>query len=568
MTSINSNISAYYAQNNLRAAGSSSQSSIARLSSGQKIIKASDDVAGLSVGTILRTNVSTLKTALVNANQGSTLLQIADGALARVGEILQRQKALATQTNSGTLSANEKGYLNQEFSKLKDELDRIVSTTNFNGITLLDGALSESAGVETQAPSAITAVARTGETVSTSVITGGAGGLTIATVGDDTKKIMGSLANAVVTYVDGTAGDDNATMNLEINGVLFTGAFDAVDTDTGNTNLVLTEVNDGRTGFSATVLNLDLAADIGTFGATPTAGNIQTIANTVQTEIRKIDLYQTKAISTTAGDTGAIVAADTSTTILDGLDGDDFKLQSMAFSADGNAPSIGSFNVSYANGGATVSATINGVKYEKELGDLTGLKSATLNGTNSGDITLVSVDDSNSTFNISLASLTGDITIASADDAKRVEDALNKVFGSGSSGGLDFQVGTASTDTIGISVDAVNTNALYVKTDGTAVTMDLVTGDIDDMQEALDNAIRTITSRRADVGALQSRFNYAAATIEVSVQNLDAARAQYLDADISEESTNFAKSQVLQQAAISVLAQANQIPQNLLKLIG
>ena len=163
MTSINTNISAYYAQNNLRAAGAQAQSSIAKLSSGNRIIKASDDVAALSIGTILRTNVSTLKTALVNANQGGTLLQVADGALARVGEILQRQKALATQTNSGTLSSTEKGYLNQEFSKLSDELDRIVNTTNFNGVKLLDGALAaDSTSLATEVPTTLVAKLRTG----------------------------------------------------------------------------------------------------------------------------------------------------------------------------------------------------------------------------------------------------------------------------------------------------------------------------------------------------------------------------------------------------------------------
>jgi flagellin len=77
-----------------------------------------------------------------------------------------------------------------------------------------------------------------------------------------------------------------------------------------------------------------------------------------------------------------------------------------------------------------------------------------------------------------------------------------------------------------------------------------------------------VTALRADVGSLQSRFNYAANNLQTSIQNQDASRATYLDADISEESTNFSSAQVLMQASISVLAQANQMPQNLLKLIG
>src|ERR1700743_1636005 len=113
MASINTNIAAYYAQNNLRTASNNAQSSIARLSSGNAIVSASDDVSGLAIGTILKTNVSTLKTASSNTSQANSLLQVADGALASLGDILQRQKALAVQANSGTLSDTERGYLNQ-----------------------------------------------------------------------------------------------------------------------------------------------------------------------------------------------------------------------------------------------------------------------------------------------------------------------------------------------------------------------------------------------------------------------------------------------------------------------
>jgi len=77
-----------------------------------------------------------------------------------------------------------------------------------------------------------------------------------------------------------------------------------------------------------------------------------------------------------------------------------------------------------------------------------------------------------------------------------------------------------------------------------------------------------VTSTRAQVGSLQSRFTFAAFSIQSSIENLDAARGVFLDADISEESTNLAQSQVKLQASISVLAQANQVPQSFLKLLG
>jgi len=141
-TSINTNVSAYFAQNNLRSSSAEAQSSIARLSSGNRIIRASDDVAALSIGTILRTDVSTLRTALSNTSQAGSLIQVADGAIERLGEILQRQKALAVQGNADTLSDTERGYLDQEFQSLVLEYDRIVSETNFNGTKLLNGKVS------------------------------------------------------------------------------------------------------------------------------------------------------------------------------------------------------------------------------------------------------------------------------------------------------------------------------------------------------------------------------------------------------------------------------------------
>ena len=117
---------------------------------------------------------------------------------------------------------------------------------------------------------------------------------------------------------------------------------------------------------------------------------------------------------------------------------------------------------------------------------------------------------------------------------------------------LEISIGTVTTDELygGQSLDVLTQESA-----GTA-------GDV------LDNAIDTVTSVRAEVGALQSRFDFASANIESSLQNQDSARAVLLDTDIAAESTAFATAQVQLQAGISVLAQANLLQQNLLKLIG
>ena len=583
MASINTNISAYYAQNNLRAAGTMAQSSIAKLSSGNRIIQASDDVAALSIGTILRTNVSTLKTALVNASQGSTLLQIADGSLARVGEILQRQKALATQTNSGTLSSVEKGYLNQEFSKLSDELNRIVNTTNFNGVKLLDGSLAASVtSLATETPAALKAATTISTSVvDTSVLTGGAGSLALSAAGTGAtiNSLVGDLKGATALgYLDTDGTDDKVRVAVNVNGVNYRSA--AIDTQGGAAAGVVFTATDGS-GAAFTLDLADMSAGFTSGGATATEA--QTYAGKVVTELQKLSVYHTSAIENTAAtDMSAVTKAKFAPTVLAGMDGNDIKYTGKDFSStDGKAPSVSNFVVtSTSSTSSTWSVTINGKTYSTaNTPGLTGgapgnadITAQDMNGTGAagtGIVRMTSADDANSYIDIDLNTHTaGAISLVNQSDADALASALNGAFGSGSTGGVNFQVGIQSSDKISISLAGVTGNQLYVDNSGKSVNMDLVNGNIDDIQSALDNAIKTVTARRADVGALQSRFGYASAAIQVSVQNLDAARSQFLDADISEESTNFAKAQVLQQAAISVLAQANQIPQNLLKLIG
>ncbi len=115
-----------------------SSASIARLSSGDRIQRAGDDVAAMSVSTKLATRISALRTGRTNAEQAASMLQVMDGGLAQMLEGLQRMKALSVQASSGSLTAAERGFLNQEFQQLALEVDRIAQQTNFNGINVLD----------------------------------------------------------------------------------------------------------------------------------------------------------------------------------------------------------------------------------------------------------------------------------------------------------------------------------------------------------------------------------------------------------------------------------------------
>jgi flagellin len=116
-----------------------SGSSVSKLASGSRIVKASDDAAGLAVGTRLLADVTVLRQSSVNAAQGASVLQVADGGLARISDVLQRMKALAAQSLSGVPSNTERGFIDAEFQQLRAEITAIAQTTRFNGSSLLDG---------------------------------------------------------------------------------------------------------------------------------------------------------------------------------------------------------------------------------------------------------------------------------------------------------------------------------------------------------------------------------------------------------------------------------------------
>src|SRR3546814_3770797 len=123
-----------YLNNNSAAAAGS----VGKLASGSRIVKASDDAAGLAIGTRLMADVTALTQAGINASQGASVVQVADGGLSRIGDVLQRMKALAAQSLSGVPTDTERGFIDAEYQELKSEITAIAQTTRFNGQSLLD----------------------------------------------------------------------------------------------------------------------------------------------------------------------------------------------------------------------------------------------------------------------------------------------------------------------------------------------------------------------------------------------------------------------------------------------
>ena len=140
MPVISTNTAANTAVRFLNANSSDQSNSLAKLASGSNINKASDDAAGLAISTKIGTDVAALEQASTNASHGISVLQTADGGASNIADIVERMKTLASQSASGTVTDNERSYIQAEFSQLQDEIDGITESTRYNGQSLLDGS--------------------------------------------------------------------------------------------------------------------------------------------------------------------------------------------------------------------------------------------------------------------------------------------------------------------------------------------------------------------------------------------------------------------------------------------
>ncbi len=137
---INTNVASLNAQRNLMNVSSRLGGNFSRLSSGMRIATASDDAAGLGISERMRSQIRSYGVAARNAQDGISLSQTAEGGLSEVGNILSRMRELAVQSSNGTLNTDDRATLDTEFGSLIEELDRISTDTEFNGIQLLDGS--------------------------------------------------------------------------------------------------------------------------------------------------------------------------------------------------------------------------------------------------------------------------------------------------------------------------------------------------------------------------------------------------------------------------------------------
>ena len=136
---IRTNVASEQVQTNLSRISTKNESSLQRLSSGKRINKASDDAAGLAISKKLEAQTRGLRQAIRNTNDGTALIQTAEGGLNEATNLLTRMREISIQSASGTVGLEEKNLLNSEYQQLIQEIDRISESTTFNGVSLLNG---------------------------------------------------------------------------------------------------------------------------------------------------------------------------------------------------------------------------------------------------------------------------------------------------------------------------------------------------------------------------------------------------------------------------------------------
>ncbi|HXA82040.1 MAG TPA: flagellin [Methylomirabilota bacterium] len=194
--SLLNNIASLEAQNQLQVTQNKLQNTLFQLSSGSRINSGADDAAGLAIANGLQANVTALSQSAANAQNGVGALQVSDGGLAQVTTLLNRAVTLATESATGTVSNNQRTALDAEFTQIKAEIDRIGSSTTFNGTSVFTAAATNIFLTDASSAAANNTISVTvGSLASTSI---SYNGTTISFANDN----LTSSANAVTTLAD------------------------------------------------------------------------------------------------------------------------------------------------------------------------------------------------------------------------------------------------------------------------------------------------------------------------------------------------------------------------------
>ncbi len=615
---INTNVPSLNAQRNLGKSQNDLARSMQRLSSGLRINSAKDDAAGLAISDRMTSQIRGLNQAARNSNDGISLAQTAEGALQETTNILQRMRELSIQSANDTNSASDRASLQAEVNQLQQEMTRIASSTSFNGRNVLDGTL-----INAQ----FQVGANANETISFSIPSAEASELGNHTL-DSTNTTATGIEAATAAAEDTTAGNNVGGQTLSIFGPESDGVTTiVVDADSSaktiadavNIKAEDTGVNaDARTTTTITGINTAGIVSFQLAGSNTGTGEEIPVSALVDAN----DLTSlANAINDQAGNTSitAILSGDKASIILTQAEGYDIKISDYTHSSDvatdtlivsgeaGNdiilsdatravgyisgmsADGTVSFDLEDGTNSAAISAAVTttdltalatAINDETATTGITAILSEDLlsialtsNGTNIvidnfanntvGDDTMIVTDEAGVETTLTE---NGVITTTLTESATILDSTVvggETNFYSNGSFSVTSDAEIVDGSLFGTAADSPNGSTLYSIDD---VDISTVEGASDAIR-AIDGAIGQIDSMRGDLGALQNRFESTIANLQNVSENLSAARSRILDADIAQETSAMTKNNILQQAGVAILSQANQTPQLALQLL-
>ena len=548
-----------------------------KLSSGYKINRAGDDAAGLAISEKMRAQITGLETAQKNAKDGISLVQTAEGALTEVHDMLNRMVELATMSANGTYdNETDRFQLQKEVNQLRDEINRIADSANFNGIKLLDGSMSAEGTSASLAEVDLSKLS--GDLAGANKTIDAVKGVyeNLAVFGANTAVAEGDKITVSYTLKDANGKVQNIDLTL-------TAAKDAA----GDVKKLVAE--DGSE-YALTAADKASAADLEaafitelnknstikenfTVAQGSAAGQIALTAKTGGTQAMQMVGFEMKTWAK-ATDTTTVVSngASVKTAAVDAFESIDLSKGKIWMSDDA---SKGSDDLSKCV------FEINGEKFvfvEKgkiDADSLAKLKEAGVEHyVEVGTASTIGNDDAKAmgekiSMETGLSVETGTVTTTNgvntwAKAASTTIGLKSRSTAGSSKGGLVLQIGDTSDsyNQLRVSISDMHTKSLGI------AGVDISNQDsAADAIDAIKKAINKVSDVRGTLGATQNRLDHTINNLSVMTENIQDAESTIRDTDVAEEMMAYTKNNILIQSAQAMLAQANQVPQGVLQLL-
>ncbi len=572
---VRSNIMAVNSQRQLGMNNSQVSKALEKLSSGYRINRAGDDASGLAISEKMKSQIKGLDTASLNAQDGISLVQTAEGALTEVHNMLNRMTELATRSANGINEDLNRESLQLEVDKLQEEIDRISQSTNFNGIKLLDGSLG--GGNVSANGTSFTGANDISKFSSAEVVTGAASGVSFTAVTSasatetfvidgqkleidwskgDAKKFLESITsvNGSTTAIATEAGKEWANKLTELfnNQIKEQGLKGSVKITFDGSKFSLKSENkgsDSEFSFSGSTLT-EAEKSLGSllFGGSTTAGDpITSIISKAGNEYNG---------NTIAG--GSQFQMD--------INGTKVTVTVVTQITKTSSQTVVNMSTVAANLQTDIQAAVNAYNTAMGLTPGTYDKASGLTGLTASDFTVEAADDGG--FLIKYNGDVEDVKFSFNDiGEKDIAASLGLANGSSMAGGnrgLILQIGDTADSFNQIAVSVANMSSLGIgvasvdisKREGAASAIDTIRAAIDKVSE-----------QRAVLGATQNRLEYTINNLDTASENLQSANSRIRDTDMAKMMMEYTKVNVLTQSAQAMLAQANQQPQSVLQLL-